>query len=72
MPQRGVADLLSASPLDVRQRPAGTGGGFQFVVGEVRRHGVNSAGRAAARPCSAGGRSGLDALRTRLFGGAIL
>jgi hypothetical protein len=37
--QRRVTDLLSALALDVCQRATGTGGGFQFVVGELRGHG---------------------------------
>jgi len=40
----GFSIRLAACFLLVGERPAGTGGGFQFQVGEVdRRHGENSA-----------------------------
>lgn len=34
-PERWVIDLLNALALHVRQRSAGAGDGFEFVVGEV-------------------------------------
>jgi hypothetical protein len=66
-PQCRIADLLDALTLAVRQRATGAGYCLNLVIGELRRHGVMLPSIAAARPCSDGGRAGLDGRNAGVF-----